>query len=59
MVLISTNGISSQKWLFPVSMSHLRGSFNCLLPLWEALQDQQVTMTWASFKLLLLPIMII
>ena len=27
MVLISTNGISSQKWLFPVSMSPPKGEF--------------------------------
>ena len=28
---------------------------SCLLPLWEALQDQQVGLTQASFKLLILP----
>ena len=29
-----------------------RGSSSCLLPLWEALQDQQVGLTWGPFKLL-------
>ena len=32
-----------------------RVSCSCLLPLWEILQDQQVGLTQAPFKLLLLP----
>ena len=32
-----------------------RVSSSCLLPLWEALQDQQVSLTQAPFELLLFP----
>ena len=32
-----------------------QGESSCLLPLWEALQDQQLPLTQAPFKLLLQP----
>ena len=44
---------SSPKWLPPVSLS-LRLSTNCLLPLCETVQDQQVGLIQTPFKLLLL-----
>ena len=34
------------------SVSVIRGSPSCLLPLWEALQDLQVSLSQATFKLL-------
>ena len=46
-------GMSSPKWLLLASLSRMSPSY--LLPLWEALQDQQVGLTQGPFKLLLLP----
>ena len=58
MVLASTSvhvvEWSSPNWLLPVSKSP-EWSFSHFLPLQETLQDQQVGLTQAPFRLLLLP----
>ena len=44
--------MATSKWLLP-SVPFPRGYLSCLQPIQEALQDQQVGLTHASFKLLL------
>lgn len=50
-------GMSSLK-MAAASIHVPRVSFSCLLPLPEALQDQEVGLTQAAFKLLLMPLVL-